>query len=276
LELADIDHDGDLDGFGITGRWGENDDRVHENVVFENIDGILGAKQVTGRSAFEDNISSADLNGDGRVDLLVRTFNGVAWYDAFAGQPNLVTSDEDDVLSSNIQIVDLDMDGDRDLFAYRFNPVGQQEIIWFENLDGLGSFGPALRIGTPLSSPVAYLDFSIAHVADSEGDGDNDVFVVQVNRDITLLEHRVTGDSNNDGVFDSSDLVAVLAQGQYEDGMYRNSTFDSGDWNRDREFDTKDIVFAFQAGTYAQAVGLEQIAGALAAEQLVGRRRAGA
>jgi hypothetical protein len=58
------------------------------------------------------------------------------------------------------------------------------------------------------------------------------------------------GDANLDGRFDSSDLVEVLAAGQYEDGVAGNSSWETGDWNCDGEFNTSDLVAAFQAGGY--------------------------
>jgi hypothetical protein len=82
---------------------------------------------------------------------------------------------------------------------------------------------------------------------------------------------RVTGDSNGDGIFNSSDLIVVFTAGEYEDAIAGNSTFEEGDWNGDRDFDTQDLVAAFQAGTYvANAVksvpyaGTEQVAAAVA------------
>ena len=64
---------------------------------------------------------------------------------------------------------------------------------------------------------------------------------------------QVLGDSNRDGVFDSSDLVAVFTAGEYEDDVAGNSTFEEGDWNGDGDFDSSDLVAAFQAGTYQSA-----------------------
>ncbi len=61
-----------------------------------------------------------------------------------------------------------------------------------------------------------------------------------------------SGDANLDGVFNSADLVAVFAMGQYEDLIPLNSTWVSGDWNGDGEFDTSDLVLAFQEGRYEQ------------------------
>ena len=58
------------------------------------------------------------------------------------------------------------------------------------------------------------------------------------------------GDSNLDGVFDSSDLVLVFAAGQYDDGVAANSGWEEGDWNGDGEFDSQDLVFTFQFGIF--------------------------
>lgn len=60
------------------------------------------------------------------------------------------------------------------------------------------------------------------------------------------------GDANLDGVFDSSDLVAVFAVGEYEDGIEDNSTWADGDWNGDLDFTSGDIVAAFEDGGYEQ------------------------
>ncbi|MEZ6116299.1 MAG: hypothetical protein R3C28_06970 [Pirellulaceae bacterium] len=71
----------------------------------------------------------------------------------------------------------------------------------------------------------------------------------------------IPGDSNHDGVFNSSDLVQVFQRGQYEDGVPNNSTFEDGDWNDDGEFDSSDLVFAFQQGGYvATAIPLTSVA----------------
>jgi hypothetical protein len=59
-----------------------------------------------------------------------------------------------------------------------------------------------------------------------------------------------SGDANLDGEFNSSDMVQVFAQGEYEDALLDNSTWDTGDWNGDREFNSSDMVTAFVAGGY--------------------------
>jgi hypothetical protein len=57
-------------------------------------------------------------------------------------------------------------------------------------------------------------------------------------------------DSNLDGHFDSSDLVAIFQRAEFMDDLVKNSSWSSGDWNCDGEFDAADLVVAFQAGGF--------------------------
>jgi hypothetical protein len=83
---------------------------------------------------------------------------------------------------------------------------------------------------------------------DLNGDGQFDV------ADRDWLVHQILrtayGDANLDGRFNSSDLVQVFVQGQYEDGIAGNSTWNAGDWNCDGDFSTTDLVLAFSNGGY--------------------------
>jgi hypothetical protein len=56
------------------------------------------------------------------------------------------------------------------------------------------------------------------------------------------------GDANKDGIFNSADLVQVLAAGKYETGEVADWV--TGDWNLDSLFNTSDLVFALQEGNY--------------------------
>ena len=58
------------------------------------------------------------------------------------------------------------------------------------------------------------------------------------------------GDANLDGLFNSADFVQVFQAGEYEDGIDKNSTWETGDWNGDLEFNSGDFVEAFQDGGY--------------------------
>ena len=59
------------------------------------------------------------------------------------------------------------------------------------------------------------------------------------------------GDANLDGRFDTSDLVQIFQQGEYQDNLSHNSTWSEGDWNCDGEFSSSDLVFALQKGGWA-------------------------
>ncbi len=64
------------------------------------------------------------------------------------------------------------------------------------------------------------------------------------------LKNTYMGDANLDGVFDSTDFVAVFQIGEYEDEIVDNSTWAEGDWSGDGDFDSSDFVIAFQSGGF--------------------------
>jgi ELWxxDGT repeat protein len=80
--------------------------------------------------------------------------------------------------------------------------------------------------------------------------------------DVQSVE-RLVGDSNNDGVFDSLDLVKALQAGKYEDGIPQNATFEEGDWNGDGDFDSNDLISALQAGNFVTASNPDETTAAI-------------
>ncbi len=99
-----------------------------------------------------------------------------------------------------------------------------------------------------LTAEVASGSGNLQFDVDQDGDVDDGdrVFWIKVRK------HSFMGDSNLDGVFDSSDVVQVFAAGEYEDGIPRNSGWADGDWDGDGDFTSTDIVVAFQDGGYEQ------------------------
>lgn len=69
---------------------------------------------------------------------------------------------------------------------------------------------------------------------------------------VASLLNTSPGDANLDGIFDSTDLIAVFQAGKYEDGQARNATWAEGDWDCDGDFTTADLVVAFQSGKYRE------------------------
>ena len=126
--------------------------------------------------------------------------------------------------------------------------AGGNKITWHENTDGRGTFSDQQIITTQANGARS------VDAADLDGDGDLDVLSAS-SRDgkVAWHEQRLVGDVNDDGAFNSADLVLVLQTGEYEDNIPRNSTFDEGDWNQDGDFDSGDLVLAFQAGHYEAA-----------------------
>lgn len=58
------------------------------------------------------------------------------------------------------------------------------------------------------------------------------------------------GDADQNGRFDSGDLVKVFQSGEYADQIAMNSSWVTGDWNGDAEFDSGDLVFALGYACY--------------------------
>lgn len=69
---------------------------------------------------------------------------------------------------------------------------------------------------------------------------------------IADLKQVWVGDADLNGVFDSTDIVAVFTVGEYEDGIAGNSTWAEGDWDGNGDFNSGDIVAAFTEGGYNQ------------------------
>ena len=85
-------------------------------------------------------------------------------------------------------------------------------------------------------------------------DLNNDALVNGADREVWVNDLRRTwfGDSNLDGIFNSSDFVSVFTAGEYEDAAAGNSTWGTGDWNGDLEFNSSDFVTAFVSGGFEQ------------------------
>ncbi len=85
-------------------------------------------------------------------------------------------------------------------------------------------------------------------------DVNNDNLVDLADHETWVKELKSTwlGDANLDDEFNSGDLVALFAAGEYEDGMRENSNWATGDFNADAEFDSGDLVAAFTDGGYEQ------------------------
>ena len=179
ITAADIDGDEDLDIVG------SNSGPYVKLSWYENLDGMgnFSPPEVVDTSNFAMYpIYTIDIDGDNDMDILViAAVSGadkVAWYENdgignFGSQ--IVISDEPiDVWS--IYSADLDQDGDNDILSTGGGAF-DGEIVWFENLDGTGSFGSKNVISIEHQFPRSVI------AADIDNDGDMDVIASSQNDD---------------------------------------------------------------------------------------------
>ncbi len=133
-------------------------------------------------------VFAADINGDGRTDVLSASYNDdtIAWYEAGEGTPpqytqHVIASDADGVAA--VFAVDIDGDGDTDVLAA--SPY-DDTIALYENI---GSGTPVF--GRQIISSSA--DHAIGvYAADVDGDGDIDVLSANfVDNEIVWYENPV-------------------------------------------------------------------------------------
>ncbi|MFT7464952.1 MAG: PKD repeat protein, partial [Pseudohongiellaceae bacterium] len=134
--------------------------------------GLFGAQLVLPNSPTSDDVAVADFNGDGAPDLLATKANssvGVHWWQSLGavgefGPAQLIT--DENPAASTIDAADIDGDGDMDVLA---GYVQLDKVVWHENTDGLGAFGPERTV-------VSFaLTCSGVESGDIDGDGDIDV-----------------------------------------------------------------------------------------------------
>ncbi len=163
IYAADIDSDGDQDIFsgGVNIGWYENMDG----------NGSFGTYQVFDFDPDDINsIIGGDIDGDLDIDIAISTLNGtVSWYKNTNGQGNLVkqSSLSPGYEAKSVKLSDIDTDGDLDII-YAIGPKGfDSRIIWHENQDSRGTFGPAQTIDIVISWDL--------DIKDLDRDGDPDI-----------------------------------------------------------------------------------------------------
>ena len=241
VRAADINGDGDLDVL-----------LAHEDGVvwYENMDGNgnFGPRRgIATDLRASRSMMPADLDNDGDVDVIVGDLWNVAWYENLDGsgtfgKSRLLTNDV--VAVSSLGVADVDNDGDLDVVSASRQ---DDKLAWYENLDGLGSFGPQQVIARS-EAPVYVFP------TDLDQDDDIDLLAAFHDEDVfSWFENGANsrphaGDANEDLVFNQLDIVQVLAAGKYLTGQ--GATWREGDWNEDGVFDQLDIVAALQSGKY--------------------------
>ena len=187
LSAVDIDGDGDQDVLTTLGAGASK-----LEAWFENEDGLgtFGEEQIISTDLSTINsVLPADIDGDDDIDVLVTLDEGnvVAWYENYNGQGDfgtkqLITTDND--FPQYAIATDLDGDSDLDVAIVSSNFT---KLVWYENLDGLGSFQEKQLITDNIRSPKKII------ASDLDGDGDQDLVIG------SSTENMVSWFENTDG-----------------------------------------------------------------------------
>ncbi len=196
---TDLDGDGDADV--LSASWNDNKIAWYENV---NGLGTFGPeKMISTAVSGAMSVFAADLDGDGDADVLSASYGIIAWYEntnglgAFGAQKVISTAASG---AMSVFAADLDGDGDADVLSASYNDA---KIAWYENTNGLGTFGPQKVISTAVSLARC------VYATDLDGDGDADVLSASANDDkIAWYEN-----ANGLGSFGAQKVISNAADG---------------------------------------------------------------
>ena len=184
LFVTDLNNDNQLDFVYYTSysqlRWLKNTDGL------ANFSEINITKYFSGaRTTF-----AADMDGDGDLDVISGSHwdDKIAWYENLDGQGDFTRSQKIISISATngvgrVWATDLDGDGDNDVLA---TSSLDDTLVWFENLDGLGNFGPSQLIDDDFYNPEHI------YAIDIDNDTDQDV-LLSVGGDLYLYKNQGDG-----------------------------------------------------------------------------------
>ncbi|MEZ4817952.1 MAG: T9SS type A sorting domain-containing protein [Flavobacteriaceae bacterium] len=125
-----------------------------------------------------------DINGDNYPDIICSNVDvGVelVWFENINNTGNFsekrIIDDTMLFIFNSMDIDDIDGDGDNDIVIGRKNIAGEYFVVWYENIDGFGTFGTSQQI-------IPYSNFDTdqaTHLNDMDLDGDIDIVFLKHN-----------------------------------------------------------------------------------------------
>lgn len=207
IGYGDVDSDDDLDIFAI---WGSHP------IWIENIDNQSAfsepyefAEVVSTLVPYRE-IQGADIDQDGKVDIVISYYDGIYWYknlgDDFFSEPIPLVLDE--IVINKLHICDLDSDNDLDLIIGGiYDPEDGSNthtyISWMENVDGEGVFYGPKKI---YSHSQAGFYYSIGDLKSGKVNDDGNLdLIFSTFRPSSQLNNETTSNSifwiKNEGLF---------------------------------------------------------------------------
>ncbi len=168
----DIDNDGYMDVLTASGE-------TYKMSWYRNLDGMgnFGPEIIINEiPVYYISIDFVDIDTDGDMDILYHSNNAsyIAWMENLDGAGNFGPEqiiNEQDFISS-VKALDMDNDGDQDLIAATTNTFTGW-IVWYENEDGQGNFGPEITLFQNTS------EFAKIALEDIDNDGLLDIIATE-------------------------------------------------------------------------------------------------
>ncbi|MCP3982519.1 MAG: hypothetical protein GY716_24730 [bacterium] len=192
VSTGDVDGDGHLDVLSVASGSGSGNDGAvywHENDGTPAV-GAWAQHELWGMAGGASSVVAEDFDRDGKLDVLwtEAVDNVVRWRRNDGGgtfDPVLPVAAITDPWRTSV--ADVDNDGDLDVVVVgHFGPLDDNSVVWIENTDGAGTWGPAQTITENADGPFGVF------TGDADLDGDVDVFVASVEDD-TIVWHESSG-----------------------------------------------------------------------------------